>query len=591
MSNINKALNITNALISLPSTSYLLSFMILVGIVFGILASFLSQTVSLGNLFQGSLQGLFLLSIPAILTSILIKLMLRKVPFKRILATSFVGQIIYALAYLTHSILLNIPIQNKEVIIFFAAAFAFVIWFVIARFVFILKWRAFLFAALQIIIYGIFLLTGTSMVSGDPMIVIAKFFVASVVFLAFIYLFFMIINAPMKRTFGLNTLDAVSLFLSHWFYESKELEDEFERVGEEVETFLSSFIFKRKNDIVVFAVPYVHFGPFGNLGGSNFSYLLSEELKKRYCVNAFIFHGTVTHDLNPVSSDELSKIVSSFDSAYKKCKFSKSKFAFSKAFSGDCFAESLIFISDKKGSAFAGFSRAPNTTEDVNFGLGLAMMSEAEKHVQMVSAIDQHNAETGEITSFEPGSEIGFNYMGAISDSLSKRLDLCELTLGVSSKRANVSALGPAGINIAVFSSKPNYAIILIDSNGVKPEVREKIIFEVKEIGKQNKLDLEVGVYTTDTHALNTVRGVLNPIKDDEKIINMINEGVLEAIADMQPALFSSFKERFKIHVLGAKQSIELISTVNAIIAIAKIAAPLVMIGSIVSILWIISKI
>lgn len=588
MSNIKKAVGLTNAFISLPRAEYLLSSMLILGILFGILASLVFGKPGLENIFQGSLEGLFLLSIPAIITSLLIKLMIRRALFRRILAASLLGQIIYAVAYFSYLILLNTAFQYKEAAIFVGASFAFAIWFMVARFVFILKWRAFLFAALQIIIYGIFLLSGSMIaVSGDPIVIIAKFFVASAIFLAFVYLFFLIINAPMKRNFGLNTLDAVSLFLAHWFYESKNIEDEFERVGEEAETLLSAFLFKRKKDTVAFVTPYVHYGPFGSLGGSNFSYLLSEELGKRHDIGAFVFHGTVTHDLNPVASGELEKIISAFGSGYRKCRFSKSTVALSRGSSEECFAESLVF----NDSAFAGISRAPETTEDVNFGLGLAIMGQAEKFVPMVSVIDQHNAETGDITSFEPGSGVGFRYIGAVSDSLSRKFKKGDLKIGISQKQAEIPRLGLAGIKIAVVSSKPHYAIILIDSNGVKPEVREKIIEAVKETGREKKMHLECGVYTTDTHSLNAVRGILNPIEDEGKLTEVIREGVLEALDDMQPATFSSFKNNFKINVLGAKQSIEIISTVNAIVAVAKIAAPLIMIGSIISILWIVSKI
>ncbi len=602
MSNIKKAINLTNAFISLPRAEYLLSFMLLIGLFFGTLTSLIFGKTTIEKIFEGSLEGLFLLSIPAVLTSLLIKMMIRKIPFRRILAASLVGQMIYAVAYFSYLLLVSTSLQYREAVIFFAASLAFAIWFVVARFVFILKWRAFLFAALQVIIYGVFLLSGSLIaVSGDPFVVIGKFFVASAVFLGFVYLFFMIINAPMKRNFGLNTLDAASLFLAHWFYESKNIEDEFERVGEEAETLISAFLFKRKNGTVAFVTPYVHYGPFGSLGGSNFSHLLAEELVKKHGINAFVFHGTVTHDLNPVASSELGKVSAAFDAGYKGCRFSSSKVALSRGFSEECFAESLVFTEQGTGNpeppyfgsraAFAGISRAPHTTEDVNFGLGLAIMGEGEKRVPMVSAIDQHNAETGDITIFEPGSEVGFSYIDAVSDSLSKRLKAQDLRIGISEKHPALPNLGAAGIKIAVISTFPEYILILIDSNGVSPALREKIISEVKELGKKMKRNFEAGVYTTDTHSVNVVRGVVNPIREEGALLSAINAVVREAFEDVQHATFSSFKGRFKIHVLGAKQSIEIISTVNAIVAVAKIAASLIIIGSIISILWIISKI
>ena len=63
-------------------------------------------------------------------------------------------------------------------------------------------------------------------------------------------------------------------------------------------------------------------------------------------------------------------------------------------------------------------SRAPKVTEDINFGLGLALISTAEKNTDTAMVVDQHNAETGEITSFEPGSETGFNYLQAIEKAV-----------------------------------------------------------------------------------------------------------------------------------------------------------------------------
>ncbi|MBU0586649.1 DUF2070 family protein [Candidatus Micrarchaeota archaeon] len=582
MSNLKKAVGVTAAFVSLPKSEYLLLVMVILGILFGALASIISMQPTIESSFAGALEGLFMLSIPAILTSIIIKLMIRKVPFKRIITVSMVGQIVYGLAYLGYFTLAN-TLFNKEVLIFVAAALAFLIWLLVARIVFILRWRSFLFAALQTIIYGAFLLTGkTISVSGDPFTITVKFLISSGIMFAFIYFFFLIINAPMKRSFGLNTLDAVSLFLAHWFYESKNIEDEFERVGEEAETVLSSYIFKRKNDVVAFVIPYVHFGPFGSLGGSDFSYLIPHELEKRYNIHSLVFHGTVTHDLNPVASSELEKILSSFDSGLKSCKFSDSKIAFSRGNSVSCFAESLVF----DNAAFIGVSRAPETTEDINFGLGLAMMSEAEKQIPIASVVDQHNAETGDITSFEPGSAIGFEYMDSISNSLSKKLKSTKLEVGYSHKQVESPQLGLAGIKVAILSSSPTYAIILLDSNGVSPEMREKLISAAKEIDNS----LEVGVYTTDTHTVNRVSGVLNPLHADIAILNAVKQAVSEALKDMQPAQFAAFKNRFKIHVLGAKQSIEIVSTVNAIIAVAKIAAPLLIIGCIIAILWFMSK-
>ena len=140
--------------------------------------------------------------------------------------------------------------------------------------------------------------------------------------------------------------------------------------------------------------------------------------------------------------------------------------------------------------------------------------------------------------------------------------------------------IGKAGIKVAVVSSSPEYVIILIDANGVKPELNQTIVARVKEVGKRLGRDWEVGVYTTDTHQMNMVKGVLNPLKAEEQILLDIESCVEEAANDVADADFFCAKRWFDIDVLGAKQSIEIVSTVNSIVAVAKITFPLIMLGA-----------
>jgi len=270
-----------------------------------------------------------------------------------------------------------------------------------------------------------------------------------------------------------------------------------------------------------------------------------------------------------------------------KQKFDDAKVSLSAGVYEECKAQALV-IND---SALVGLSRAPLVTEDINFGLGLAMMSEAEKSVKNAMIVDQHNAETGEITSFDPGSVVGFNYMEAIKDSLSKSETKKPLKLGIASRISSSPMIGGGGIKVAVFSCAPEYVVVLIDSNGVTPELRDKVESSVKAIGKSLKRDFAVGVFTTDTHQTNIVRGVVNPLKDEEDILESIKGAVKEAAADMKSARFFSGKSWFDINVLGARQSIEIISTVNSIVAVAKITLPLIIIGAIITLLAVLTRI
>ncbi len=582
MTNINKAVNLTSYFISLPPSRYMVAAMIAIGLVSGFMLD-LGKPIE-----QAALDGLMLLTLPALLVSVVIKLMLRKMPYRRIAATALGGEVVYALAYAISLLLVGVNAVWAQLVIIIGAALVFVLWYVIARFVFILKYRSILFAMIQLLFYIFFLGSNQALyVTDEPFFDVAvKFYISAFVLLAALVLFFFIINAPMKKNLGIQSTDAVSYFFSQWLYNNKDMEKAFRMVGEPAKTLVSLMAFRRKEDTVFFITPYVHFGPFGNLGGSEFSHLIAEDMDRRYKSRTFVFHGTVTHDLNPVSTSEMKKIIDAIDSSLAGAVYKDAKVSISTGTMDECRAQSLRV----NNSSMIGLSRAPKLTEDINFGLGLSLIMEAQKHVEDAMVVDQHNSETGQITSFEPGSLIGYRYMNALKDSLTKEAKRNPLQIGVATRSAGSEVIGSAGIKVAVLSSSPDYVIVLIDANGITPRFRDRIESEVKRVGREMDREFEVGVFTTDTHQTNMIKGVLNPLTEEKDIISAIGDACKEAVNDMQPARFFSDTKWFDINVIGAKQSIEIISTVNSIVAVAKITLPLILIGAVLLLIAVASK-
>ncbi|NYZ73519.1 DUF2070 family protein [Candidatus Micrarchaeota archaeon] len=582
--NINRAVNLTSYFITLPPARYLVLFAILLGLGFGLVTN-----LGTGKPIESVLaDGLMLLTLPALLSSFVIKLMARKMPYRRIAAMALAGEVVYSIAYASNLLLASVDMFLAQLAIMIGAALVFVLWYVIARFVFILKYRSILFAILQLMFYLFFLVSNQALhVTDEPFLdITVKFLISAVVLMAALLLFFFIINAPMKKNIGLSSTDAISLLSSQWLYHNKDMEKVFQQVGEGAKVPVAIMGFKRKDGTIFFVTPYIHYGPFGNLGGSEFSYLLAAEMDKKYRSRTFVFHGTVTHDLNPVASSELGKIMDAVDSAVASAAYLNAKVSISTGKENECTAQALRMGE----SAMISLSRAPQLTEDINLGLGLSLIATAEKHVDRAMVIDQHNAETGEITSFEPGSPVGFGYMRAIEDALKRKSAARPLKVGASFRTADSDVVGKAGIKVAVFSSSPEYVIVLIDSNGITPGFRDRIEKEVKAIGKRMGREFMVGVFTTDTHQINMVRGVLNPLKEEENILESIKDACKEAVSDMQEAKFFSDTRWFDINVVGAKQSIEVISTINSIVAVAKITLPLVLIGALILLFAIISR-
>jgi len=586
--NIKSAVGLTSFFVSLPPAHIFIIGIIVVGLLFGLLIN-IGKYDGADIVRYSIIDGSLLLAVPALLSSAVIKLLIRKMPYRRIAAVTFTGQIIYGAAYLSSLLILGISPIVSELILLVGAALVFILWYAIARLVFILKYRSVLFAVIQLLFYLAFLVNSTLFaLSNEPVTSIAKFYVASFILFGALYIFFLIINAPMKKSFGFSSTDAFSYFISQWLYKNKDLEKAFESVGARVRTIVTFMGFERKNGRVFFVTPLVHFGPFGNLGGSEFSYLLADALDKKFGAKTLVFHGTVTHDLNPVSSGQLEKIVAACERCISQSKAEPANVCYSRGSEAECNAEALLI----NKSAFIGLSRAPYVTEDINLGLGLCLMKEAEKKADVAMIVDQHNAETGEITSFEPGDLIGYKYMKSVGASLNTmRKKREKLSLGISYRRPESGVLGRAGIKISIISSDPEYVMVLMDSNGVTPEFRDELIRKVKSAGKKMGHEFEVGIFTTDTHATNVVRGVVNPIKAEDAILGEVEEGIKEALSDMQEATFFSSCEWFDIDVLGARQSIEIVSTVNSIVAVAKIALPLILLCAMLVLFTILSRI
>ena len=560
------------------------------------LASF-PGVLSLETVMYGGSEGVFLIGLPALLSAFACALMKSELKLKRMLFLALIGSVFYASFYIAALALAKVGtgiFGGGLGVVAVGYGLVFVVWYIIARVVFGIRWYgSLLFASVQLALNVAFSLAGQSIGiwgGNEPLWILAKIYFASLVFLAAIYAIFWLINAPMKRAYGVSSTDAVSLFLAQWFEQSRGLESVLESVGEKVDTLVGVLAFKAKRKLkCIFVVPYVHFGPFGNLGGSEFPYLISSELARRWKAPAFVFHGTATPDFNPTASAEVYKIYSACDAALKNMKFEKARGSASVGKFGTCRAECLKL----NENAFIGLSRAPRTTEDIDFSLGLALMKTAEAGgARSALVVDAHNAETGEITRVESGNPIGFEYMEAVRRAVDEKGENEPVRLGIAYDNMNEffsAGVGRAGLRCAVFEfGKKRYALVLLDANGITPVFRREVIDALRANGFEN-----CEVFTTDSHSVNVVSGVLNPVgnKMRDEIVARIRACVKNAGMDCEEVECSARVEKVGgLSVFGAKQSSELVGTVNAIVAITRILVPLILIASVFIVLWGITK-
>ncbi len=576
--NSQKAINLTKYLISLPNSRTTVFFTILLSILFGFLFGFLCGKVDNWQTAMASMgNGLFSLAVPTLVSALIIFAIKRKLLLKRIIFLCFITMIIYSLAYAT-SLLFSEPINI--IIILFGFGLVFAVWYLVFNTVFGLNKLAITFALIQLFLNSLFLLVGEYIYIGNnPLDILIKIYFASAVFFIGIYVFLLFINAPMKRVFGIKSTDAFNLFLSQWMEKSKGLEETFEEIGQTIETHIGITRFKGKKQDILFVVPYIHFGPFGNLGGSEFSYLIAEQFKDKTC---FVFHGTATHDFNPVASEELSKIIKAIKKGIKQMSLKPIKAQIKKASYQSCTAHCIEF----GDNSFIGLTRAPKTTEDIEYSVGTSLINKAEQFTKNAIIFDEHNSETGEIVYVVSGSPYYQEFVNSIEKCLSKKEVKKNLKIGVSQEEVDINDIGKAGIKLAILKAEKTMVWVIIDSNGIIPEARENVINKIRSMIKEK--DAIIEIITTDTHEINNVRGVLNPItnKEIKEILPIIKKMIKKAEENLEEVKGDMINMPLKIDVFGTTHTSELISTVNAIVAIAKISLPFILITTIIIILW-----
>ena len=476
---VSHAVKITDYLVSLPSLikQYFILFSLM--IIFGIL---ISQILNY-SIIQGILSAFLILAVPAVISALTIRI-LRNIMLKRAFFLMLVVSVLYMLVYLIYffTLDLNFLILGLSAI--------FLITFLILYYVFLLRYSALIFSLAQLffyilmfyyVIFNISIINSFSEEAVNGLII--KLFITSLIFSAFIYFLFYIVNAPMKKAFSISGTKVFSLFISQWINDSKDLEKEFERVGIFMESYVDVLFFKNSTGKCLVSIPQVHFGPFGNLGGSDYPNQMSKILE-RHVDCSIVMHGACTHDQNPSSSYRIDEVTTPILSLISKEKemLKKSKVGFVQCQYNKTTSSHLFF----DDALLSSFSRFPETTEDMDFGLGLLLREKGKKYREKSFIADQHNSDTGKITQFLLGSNEAAEYLYSI-DFLREKVE----DLNLENAKFNFTkiykpyftsaGISYNGIGMFCFILKNKSIIyVVIDSNSINNDIKIAIEDKLK---------------------------------------------------------------------------------------------------------------
>lgn len=329
---------------------------------------------------------------------------------------------------------------------------------------------------------------------------------------------------------------------------------------------ISTMIFWKGNKPkAVFVFPYIHPGPFGNVGGSN----ITEKLRKfTGYENLLVFHTTTTHDNNVASDEDVKKIADVIKRAIEMGEKEEKYDRISKAlrFKVDGFE---VWAQRIGNYPVVALLPTLSIFDDVDLNAGLSLRRRLKKKFDDAAIIDAHN-------NFDENAlplTLTAKDMQDIVRRIVELKDDYPLRIGFAQGSLRGKSIGPDGIKVAVFEyDGKRIAYILLDGNNVKRGLRKKIREEV--IGLVD----EVEVFSTDNHIVNYDIMDLNPFgdRDDWKIIiDKIKDTVKRAIENIEDVEVSMHTEVVEMTMARRGQLQKMTDITKEAIKTVKIAAPL----------------
>jgi putative membrane protein len=381
---------------------------------------------------------------------------------------------------------------------------------------------------------------------NKDLIYLVPLLLSGMVFIITARLFLTFLISDFVKEYGDNPLNYVGTFVNYLSTQAAEDMSSLSRFMLKMysikEIPLSFIVFKANNkNKALFLFPYVHPGPFGEVGCSNFQYKLKNKLKD-LSDNIFIFHTSTTHDDNCGGDEDIEhmyKIIKEHVSnlAFEEKGSVMKTFEMDLKYQAQIFDHSLIlFISPQK----QGF-------DDINFELGMKIIRKLRRgDMKNIAIVDSHNSFDPNYTSL---NDLENEKILELKRSLSTLKADKSIEIGVSQKFEKLNSLGPMGISVAVIKVGEELdGYVLCDGNNIIKGLREKL-----EERTKSKLN-NILVASTDNHIVNINADDLNPIgnrEDVNKILNLIDELVDRAILDLEPVKIASKTVKLKVHVAG----------------------------------------
>ncbi len=591
----------------LPSPIILLAAIIAIGALTGVLAigiaHFGSNASYASVLLYGGSAGIFIVSLPAILTAAIIKVMKRNMLLKHVMFAVMVSSIGYAIFILIASTayMLARSYVLTYIIVILANASLYGYWLIIGRFV-ISKRRSLslsavmqpIFNMLMYVPFGKYIVAITLPLS----IAMVKMLAGMLVFLLVSYAFLYVVDKPMKSKLNVSSVEIFSIMVNQWLYNTGAIDLAEPNFGTKTKLNVDLLLLRSgKSYSAIFVKPGIHYGPFSGTGGAVATTYIGTALKKRYGAAPFVLHGAVNIEDNPISTAQVFGIANEIVKHINGLP----EHAFKDAFGGIGFGNegtckaTSIAIND---CSLITLTRAPNITEDISHRIGEDFEKIALDKGMHPIIIDAHNSRIESVSKEElrgvhEGSKYAEEYKRAIEKSLEigkrHRISFGSASVKTADLIGKQKDLGDGFTSAAVFDfGKRKFCIIYFDANNMLPSFRSAIIEHVK-----SKFHMDCEVCTSDTHSVNSlaftasnVLGRYTSVKSMIEVVDSLLEVASSNTTNVKAAHLRFTIDNFMVWGEGVEDQIKKAST--EIIKKVKHIVPVVITAGFIAAAWII---